>query len=196
MYGEGTNITFRLREGGSRSGCVCTIESEGTITRFFVKTHHGAGDKRSSEFIFLDIGSLYSSTYANFKITDTHQNLDLKELFVYKFLQDLKIGAEVQFVESKLFTKWIIYLASREVSGFRTLERVELLDPQSVPTHSKAVVQMLVVFSILVLNDHHAANLGLDGSGNPIIVDFAVHGRLMTNCTDIYHMVRMAKEFK
>ncbi|KAI6201403.1 Ubiquitin-like domain-containing protein [Aphelenchoides besseyi] len=168
IYGENVKLTFNSREDGSRSGCICTVEDQSAINKFFVKTHHGAGDK---------------SSY-------TRYDIDLKELFVYKFLENLKIGAEIHFIGNEAFSKWIIYIASREIPAFKTLELVELME-ENVNEYSKCVVQMLV----LMLGDHHTANLGVDGAGNPFIVDFIVIGKPLASIKDLYDFVHMAKKF-
>lgn len=106
------------------------------------------------------------------------------------------MGAEVHFIENESFSKWIIYIGSREIPGFKTLEFVELTEPQNVNEYSKFVVQMLFVFSILMLGDHHTANLGVGSAGNPFIVDFFIIGKPLASVKDLYESVRMAKKFK
>lgn len=130
------------------------------------------------------------------KISDTRYDIDLKELFVYKFLEELKIGAEIHFIDNEAFSRWIIYIGSRELSGFKTLEFLELAQPETLEEYSKPVVEMLFVFSVLMLGDHHIANMGFDGTLNPFIVDFLVMGKPMSDVGDLYNSVRMAKKLK
>ncbi|CAD6190588.1 unnamed protein product [Caenorhabditis auriculariae] len=174
VYGEKSKVTFDSREDGSRAGCICIVDDGSTICRFFIKTHHGAGDKSSH----------------------SQYDIDIKELFVYTFLEALKMGAEIQFISNELFSRWIIFLASREVPNFSTLEVLELTEPESVQRYSKSVVEMLCAYSILMLADHHTANMGFDSELNPYILDFFITGRRLTAVRDIHDGVRMSKIIK
>uniref|UniRef100_A0A8R1DZW1 Ubiquitin-like domain-containing protein n=1 Tax=Caenorhabditis japonica TaxID=281687 RepID=A0A8R1DZW1_CAEJA len=171
LYGEHAKITFESREDGSRAGCVCILDDGSTISRFYVKTHHGAGDRSSN----------------------SRYDIDLKELFVYTFLYKLKMGAEIHFINSEIFSRCIIYIASSEITGFNTLEFLEMNHPQALKEYTKFVNQVLLVYSVLMLGDHHTANIGFDCGFNPFIVDFFIIGKPMTSVKDLHEGVRMAK---
>ncbi|CAJ0579164.1 unnamed protein product, partial [Mesorhabditis spiculigera] len=175
IYGEECTVTFEPREGGSRAGCLCIVGDGSTARRFYVKTHHGAGDKSSP----------------------TRCDTDLKELFIYKFLEELQMGAEIHFIIDEADSRWMIYIGSREISGFQTLERLEREQPpEALEQYSKGVVQMLFVYSVLMLGDHHKANMGFDGADRPFIVDFFIIGKQMTGVKDLHDNVRMMTESK
>ncbi|CAD6194366.1 unnamed protein product [Caenorhabditis auriculariae] len=174
VYGEKIKVTFGSREDGSRAGCLCTLDDGSTISRFYVKAHHGAGDKSSH----------------------TRYDTDLKELFIYTFLEELKMGAQIHFINNEIFSKWIIYIASKEIPTFKTLEFLELTQPETLQEYSKSVAEMLFVYTVLMLGDHHTANMGFDNARNPFIIDFFVIGRRITSVRDLHDGVRMAKKFK
>ncbi|CAI4220970.1 unnamed protein product, partial [Auanema sp. JU1783] len=172
VYGEKCNVTFGSREDGSRAGCLCLVDDGATICRFFVKTHHGAGDR---------------SSY-------TRLDIDIKELFIYTFLEALRMGAEIQFINNESFSKRIIYIASREIPSFQTLKFLELTEPEALQRYSKSVVEMLSVYSILMLADHHTANMGFNSALNPFILDFIITGKRLNDVRDIHDGVRMSKQ--
>lgn len=92
-------------------------------------------------------------------------------------------------------SKWIVYIASKEIPGFRTLEFIEH-SQEFVDEYSTAVVQMLCVYSVLMLADHHSANMGFDSSQKPFIVDFFVCGHPLKSVKDIYDSVPLTYKFK
>lgn len=106
------------------------------------------------------------------------------------------MGAEIQFISNESFSRWIIYIASREIPSFSTLEVLELTEPETLQRYSKSVVEMLCVYSILMLADHHTANMGFDSALNPYILDFFIIGRRLTGVRDIHDGVRMSKKIK
>ncbi|EFO99406.1 hypothetical protein CRE_22328 [Caenorhabditis remanei] len=166
-------ITFGSREDGTGAGCVCILDYESTISKYYVKTLHGAGDRS----------------------TNTRYNIDLKELFVYKFLQELIMGAVIDFVHGEIYSRRIVYIASKEIAGFKTLDYIRLAQPGTVEEYIECVNQMLFVYSVLMLEDHHTANMGCDNGHNPFIVDFLIIGRPMSSVNDIHEGVRMDISF-
>ncbi|KAF1749317.1 hypothetical protein GCK72_025784 [Caenorhabditis remanei] len=173
VYGEQVNITFGSREDGTRAGCVCILDDGSTISKYYVMTQHGAGDRS----------------------TNTRHNIDLKELFVYKFLQELNMGAVIDFVHGEIYSRRIVYIASKEIAGFKTLDYIQLAQPGTVEEYIECVNQMLFVYSVLMLEDHHTANMGCDNGHNPFIVDFLIIGRPMSSVNDIHEGVRMDISF-
>jgi len=126
---------------------------------------------------------------------DTREDSDLKELFVYKLLEKLGVGAQVYFVPNELHSRFIVYIASREISAFKTLTEIEHIEEGDLSNHSTAVVKMLATYTILDIADHHSRNMGVDNNGFPYIVDFYLITRGPLNIhKDFYDKVHGIKQ--
>ena len=90
----------------------------------------------------------------------------------------------------------MVYIGSQEIPNFKTLVFVELSEVQNIKEYSNFVVQMLFIYSILMLGDYHAANMGLDNCNNSFIVDFTIIGKPLSSVKDHYENVRISKKFK
>lgn len=111
-------------------------------------------------------------------------NLNLNELFIYKLLERLGVGAQVEFVTNDCGSRWIVYIGSKRIDNFKTIgliEEMKKLEETMItkPTDSidlsryiKPVVQMLFLYTVLELGDHHQENMGINMDGLPFIIDF------------------------
>jgi hypothetical protein len=60
---------------------------------------------------------------ANFQLLDVRYNLDLKELFVYKLLERIGVGAKIEFLTNGCGSRWIIYIVNKKIdNNFKTIE--------------------------------------------------------------------------
>lgn len=107
-----------------------------------------------------------------FNLLDTREDLNLKELFAYKVLEGLGVGAEVHFIDKHLGLRFIVYIASREIASFRTINEIESNETDDLCKYTTSVVQMLFLYTILNMGDHHSNNMGLGENGTPYIIDF------------------------
>lgn len=113
------------------------------------------------------------------------------------FLEQLGVGANVHFIPNEFGSRWILYIGSREIPNFKTIKELELLEPQTLVKHAKALVQMLSLYTILNMGDHHANNMGVDEKGCPYIIDFLLIERSSIDVkTCFYDKVRLAEEMK
>jgi len=119
-------MAFENRSGGNRRGCICEIELEDITVKYHIKTNHRAGAQES----------------------DTHEDLDLKEMFAYKLLEKLGVGPEIHFIADELDSRWILYIASRDIPDFKTIKQIEW-EEDNLRKYVIPVAQMLALYTIL-----------------------------------------------
>lgn len=131
-------------------------------------------------------------------ILDTRSDIDLKELFAYKVLQGLGVGADISFVPNHTASKWMVYIASKEIADFKTLGKLELLETEDkLQNYSSIIIQMLSLYSIMMMSDHHLGNMGIDECGKSYIIDFCLIGQTSFNIKkDFYQKVVGSKKIK
>lgn len=127
---------------------------------------------------------------------DTREDLDVKELYVYTLLQRLGVGAEIHLIPNAQRSKWILYIGSREIVGFQTVNEIEIRNVDLSP-YVTPVIQMLTLYTVLNICDHHLLNMGLNEHKLPYIVDFILLNRDIIDVKrDFYNKVRGAAELK
>jgi hypothetical protein len=129
-------------------GFICDVGDTSQTTRYFFKTHQHGPTKDNPNSV---------------KPPDT------KELFIYKFLTNIGIGPDVNFIISSRDSKGTIYIATRDC-------HVTLLSRLTKDTmNTKALVQINLISRILCLCDcaTNSSNCG-EVNGKPIIVDFRI----------------------
>lgn len=63
--------------------------------------------------------------------------------------------------------------------------------------HVRLSFQMLFLYTVLDMGDHHSANMGVDDKGHPYIVDFCLMSRASSDVKkDFYQEVRLAKRIR
>uniref|UniRef100_A0A914EP93 Ubiquitin-like domain-containing protein n=1 Tax=Acrobeloides nanus TaxID=290746 RepID=A0A914EP93_9BILA len=118
---------------GAQSGLICRVTKDG-----------------------VDVGSYYVKTHLSLSLrsSSSHQHADLREIFVYRLLQLIKVGPVVHFLPDVHHSTLGLYIATQEVPGFRTAAEVKM--------------------ECLYLTDLHTSNYGLDINGKLCIVDFQI----------------------
>lgn len=94
----------------------------------------------------------------------------------------LGVGAQIDFVTNGCGSRWIVYIASRQIEDFLTIESIEqkkreeeysnVADPIDLNKYVNPVVQMLSLYTIMEMGDHHQGNFGVNKAGLPFIIDF------------------------
>jgi hypothetical protein len=107
-------------------------------------------------------------------------NVDLKELFVYKLLEKLGVGAKITFLTNSCGSRWTIYIASEKIANFKTIEMIEqthannkLAKSTDLEKYVNPAIQMLALYTIMELSDYNSDNIGIDADGSPFILDFS-----------------------
>eukprot|EP01041_Mallomonas_annulata_P011197 gene11197-23388_t len=141
---------------GDQIGCTCTcsVNENGTTTRYFIKSHQNGPTRPTSISIYPE-----GSTAAP----------DIKEPFVYKVLELIGVGPEVHFIVPTQDTKKTLYIATK----YCDLVMLKDLTPETANT--RALLQLDLLGRILVLKDctTNWANCG-QVDDRPMIVDFQV----------------------
>ncbi|CAD6190752.1 unnamed protein product [Caenorhabditis auriculariae] len=120
-------VQFKDKASGSRSGTVCTVSYDDCRHVYYIKTNHNASS-----------------------ISTTHREpLNMIELFVYKLLEVMNIGAMIYFIPNLVASNKIVYICSREICGFKTLAMLEkhcdVYERETVKhkeDHAKAIIQI------------------------------------------------------
>ena len=117
-------------------------------------------------------------------------------MFAYKLLEKLGVGPEIHFIANQIDSRWILYIASRDIPDFKTIKQIEW-EQDDLRKYAKAVAQMLSLYTVLDITDNHWANMGVDIDGSPFIVDFILRGFPLDDVkTDLHDEVKGAEEIK
>ncbi|CAI4226058.1 unnamed protein product [Auanema sp. JU1783] len=158
FYDKLIDVDFKDKPSGSRSGAMCIVSFDAYRRVFYIKTNHNASS-----------------------ISFTHRGpLNMIELFLYKLLEEMNIGAVIDFIPNLVSSSKIVYICSEEVPGFRTLamlekewdnfERKIVKQKEEI---SKAIIQISLLAQILGLDDLNAENIGfIENTFSLYIVDF------------------------
>ncbi|CAJ0582069.1 unnamed protein product, partial [Mesorhabditis spiculigera] len=120
---------------GAQGGLICEVlKREVTLGKFHVKTHFDTAIRSSN-----------------------HTSPDLRELFVYRLLEAIKIGPEVHFIPNTHYSTFALYIATKDVIGFKQAHEARSV----ISGECKLQLELL-------------PNYGLDGDKNLCIVDFQV----------------------
>uniref|UniRef100_A0A914CDZ8 Ubiquitin-like domain-containing protein n=1 Tax=Acrobeloides nanus TaxID=290746 RepID=A0A914CDZ8_9BILA len=146
MYGKAENpqikIEFRQKAiDGMQGGFICDVKREAEITSFFLKIHSA----RSSRSV---------------------GQVDICELFVYRLLYLINMGPEVFFIPNVHYSTFALYIATREVDGFK--------EPKLSQVGNEQMTIRALLKSIFYLTDLHNSNYGLDKDDQLVIVDFQI----------------------
>ncbi|XP_055308477.1 uncharacterized protein LOC129572533 [Sitodiplosis mosellana] len=138
-------IAFKPKEkSGAQGGLICEVSKSGAQpTIYHIKTHLGIST-----------------------LTSHHVGVDLRELFVYKLLELIKVGPKVHFLRNIHVSRFGIYIATEDVAGFTRKSEANMVEEQKS--------QLDLLRHILFLVDLHSANYGIDGERNLCIVDFQI----------------------
>lgn len=118
MY-PNSKIDFKPKQGGSRAGIVVTVTCNDEETNYYMKTYHRAGSSIS----------LQNSSKRHLP--------DLREMFVYRLLELIGVGPVV-FFPFYAGSTYIHYIATKEVSEFKELDKLE-----DVSVQNKVVVEVI-----------------------------------------------------
>jgi hypothetical protein len=95
-------------------------------------------------------------------------------------LDSLGVGAKITFLTNCCDSRRIIYIASEEIADFNTIEMIEqkhanneLAKSTDLQNYVDPVIQMLALYTIMELGDHHLDNIRVDADGSPFILDFS-----------------------
>uniref|UniRef100_A0A1I7TIC9 PI3K/PI4K domain-containing protein n=1 Tax=Caenorhabditis tropicalis TaxID=1561998 RepID=A0A1I7TIC9_9PELO len=152
LMGKKPKFSFDKKTEGTRTGIICTIEHQDTVKRYYVKTHHDAG--RS--------------------VNALQEGLDIRELFVYRLLERLGVGATIQFPTSTVGSKCFMYIAGLQIPNFKTLDEVER-EEDDYAHYVHPAIQMLTLFAVLSIGDRHSKNVGVGNDKSPFIIDFCMN---------------------
>ncbi|CAO4362177.1 unnamed protein product [Caenorhabditis nigoni] len=95
-----------------------------------------------------------------------NQNADIREIFVYKLLELIKLGPKVHFVPNVQYLALGLFIVTEEVVGFYHVEQLDMTEDQ--------LLQRKLIKRILELKELHPGNYGVGSDGNLIITDFRV----------------------
>ncbi|KAI6194505.1 Ubiquitin-like domain-containing protein [Aphelenchoides besseyi] len=148
--GQSPNIAFEpVDDNGTRPAVRCTVTVNAIIHEYRIKCNHDAGGTNSA---------------MRFKP-------NMIELYCYKVLEAIGVGAKVTFFRNLVESRLIIYIASRLLPNFTEMGKIlhSDFDPEQV---RRSLVQIHFLSSFLSLGDMSNANIGLNTDGSPVIVDF------------------------
>lgn len=101
-----SKIDFKPKQGGTRAGIVVSVIQESSEIIFFMKTYHNADS---------------SSSLQN---TSKRRLPDLREMLAYRLLERIGVGPQV-FFPFYSGSKYIHYIATKEVRELKELEKIE-----------------------------------------------------------------------
>jgi hypothetical protein len=142
---------------GSRAALLCHVKLENEIICYRVKTNHHAGTEVGVVFDFID----------------------MRELFCYKLLELIGVGATIDFIPNTLGSKLVIYIGSKWINNFVPFRQAQN-SGENVPTSmatlekssiQRALVQIQFLGCFLKLVDLHGDNMGMRDN-RPVIIDF------------------------
>lgn len=116
-----------------------------------------------------------------------HRNADLREIFVYKLLELIKIGPKVHFLPNKHYSCFGLYIATEDGKFYKYLVFIIIYvlvvgfcrgNSNGVILTDELRAQRDLIRRIFFLKDVHSENYGVDGNGSLSIIDFQV---LITN---------------
>uniref|UniRef100_A0A1I7TIC8 PI3K/PI4K domain-containing protein n=2 Tax=Caenorhabditis tropicalis TaxID=1561998 RepID=A0A1I7TIC8_9PELO len=102
------------------------------------------------------------------------EGLDIRELFVYRLLERLGVGATIQFPTSTVGSKCFMYIAGLQIPNFKTLDEVER-EEDDYAHYVHPAIQMLTLFAVLSIGDRHSKNVGVGNDKSPFIIDFCMN---------------------
>ncbi|CAI4220902.1 unnamed protein product [Auanema sp. JU1783] len=126
---------------GIQAGFICNVSCGGTLQRFYVKGH-----------------SAMSS----------HQNVDMREIFMYLLLAQIGVGPSVHIIPNIHTSVIGVNIATLEVVNFKPSHTTKLT--------LKAELMLDMIKRLFNVSDLHCDNYGLDINGNLSIVDFRISG--------------------
>uniref|UniRef100_A0A914EJK7 Ubiquitin-like domain-containing protein n=1 Tax=Acrobeloides nanus TaxID=290746 RepID=A0A914EJK7_9BILA len=109
---------------------------------------------------------------------------DLREIFVYKLLELIKVGSEVHFIPNVLESTTGLYIATREVSGFKEAKNVTIDEDNNI--------QLELLQNLLFLRDlrSNRSNYGLDRDGQLAIVDIQVENHKGSKQSEMKSLIK------
>ncbi len=146
------DASFSPKMDGIHAGFICDISNgPPNKIRYYAKTHQ------------------FGPTESH---VESRKPPDIKEIFVYKLLQNIGIGPEAHFIIPSNVLKKSLYIATKECH----LVPLSKLSNESM--NIKALVQLDLISRILCLQDctTNSSNCGLVGD-RPMIVDFGIETR-------------------
>ncbi|KAI6172207.1 hypothetical protein M3Y98_00947700 [Aphelenchoides besseyi] len=149
LYQRCRDEFIQLDDNGTRPAVRCTVTVNAIIHEYRIKCNHDAGGTNSA---------------MRFKP-------NMIELYCYKVLEAIGVGAKVTFFRNLVESRLIIYIASRLLPNFTEMGKIlhSDFDPEQV---RRSLVQIHFLSSFLSLGDMSNANIGLNTDGSPVIVDF------------------------
>ncbi|CAP25726.2 Protein CBG05181 [Caenorhabditis briggsae] len=126
---------------GIQAGFICKVNCGETIQRFYVKGHSAMSSR---------------------------QNVDLRELFIYRLLFQIGVGPAVHIVPNLHTSSIGVYIATLEVANFNSSHVINL--------PLKAEIMLDLIIRLFNVSDLHGDNYGLDSNGNLSIIDFRISG--------------------
>ncbi|KAG4068394.1 hypothetical protein HA402_007914 [Bradysia odoriphaga] len=142
-------ISFEQKTKGASIGTICLVnDGKMLLAKYFVKSHY----------------NLHRSSAVH------HAEVDLRELFIYKLLEFIRVGPKVHFVGNTHKSKYGLFIATEAVKDFKEKSNLKLEHKPDFDT------QLQLLRHIFNLNDliSNTSNYGADGDGNLMIIDFKV----------------------
>ncbi|KAI6201572.1 hypothetical protein M3Y96_00856600 [Aphelenchoides besseyi] len=96
------------------------------------------------------------------------QKADLRELFLYKLFELIRVGPKVHFIPNVYYSGLALYIGTEQVPGFRRA------DAEGVEISEEMWAQRDFLRRVLFVKDLHSKNYGIDRDGKLSIVDFQI----------------------
>ncbi|KAI6188275.1 hypothetical protein M3Y98_00337500 [Aphelenchoides besseyi] len=97
------------------------------------------------------------------------QKADLRELFLYKLFELIRVGPKVHFIPNVYYSGLALYIGTEQVPGFRRA------DAEGVEISEEMWAQRDFLRRVLFVKDLHSKNYGIDRDGKLSIVDFQIN---------------------
>ncbi|CAP26157.2 Protein CBG06246 [Caenorhabditis briggsae] len=103
-----------------------------------------------------------------------HSRVDKREIFVYRLLQFIGVGADAHFIPSaysRCYTSALaLHIATKRVQGFQKKRALR----SACPFTDEHQMRLDLIRNLLYLGDLNSRNYGLDDKHQLIIIDFVV----------------------
>ncbi|KAI6194077.1 hypothetical protein M3Y96_01086500 [Aphelenchoides besseyi] len=136
-------IEIAVRDYLSKGGLICNVlRGEVLLGTYYVKVH-------------MDLQHC--------------QKVDLRELFLYKLFELIRVGPKVHFIPNAHYSGLTLYIGTEQVPGFRRA------DAEGVEISKEMWAQRDFLRRVLFVKDLHSKNYGIDCDGKLSIVDFQIN---------------------
>lgn len=127
-------FTFNEKPGGSRSGTVVNVRHQQGTTTYYMKTHHDAGDPSTSGRFYPDLREIFA-----YKLLELIKVSYFYVIGMFFILFIVKVGPEVFFPTDDCYTKYFLYIATKEVEGLKLMANLNENE-----LHKEIIVQVIL----------------------------------------------------